>query len=310
MLRIVFMGSPEFALPTLKALSQNYNVVGVVTQPDKPAGRGKKLTSPPVKTLAQNLNIPMVQPEKLKDASALQQLHTWQPDLIVVAAFGQILRQNVLELPPLGCINIHASLLPRWRGAAPIQAAILNGDGQSGITIMLMDAGVDTGAILSQRSELIKQDDTAGTLSHRLSMIGAELLIETIPLYLNKSITPQPQPEQGIAYAPMIKKEEAKLDFSQPAHTLDRIIRAFNPWPGAFTTWRGNPLKLLKSHVIDSPTSPPPNYGSTLVFEQKPGIQTSKGILVIDEIQPAGKKVMPGNVFLQGARSWGDDILQ
>jgi methionyl-tRNA formyltransferase len=307
-MRIVFMGSPEFALPPLTALAQNYQVVGVITQPDRPAGRGKILTPPPVKSLALSLDIPVMQPEKLKDTAAMEQLQAWQPDLIVVAAFGQILRQNVLEMPHLGCINIHASLLPRWRGAAPIQAAILNGDNQTGVTIMLMDAGVDTGAILSQRIEPIKTDDTTGVLSARLANIGAELLFETLPLYLNKSITPQNQPEQGMTYAPMLKKEDAKLDFSQSAQANDRKIRAYNPWPGAFTIWRGNALKLLKSHVIDSAKAPL-NPGATLVIEQMPAVYTSKGILVFDEVQPAGKKIMPGNIFLQGARSWGDDIL-
>jgi methionyl-tRNA formyltransferase len=307
-MRIVFMGSPEFALPPLTALAQNYQVVGVITQPDRPAGRGKILTPPPVKSLALSLDIPVMQPEKLKDTAAMEQLQAWQPDLIVVAAFGQILRQNVLEMPHLGCINIHASLLPRWRGAAPIQAAILNGDNQTGVTIMLMDAGVDTGAILSQRIEPIKTDDTTRVLSARLANIGAELLFETLPLYLNKSITPQNQPEQGMTYAPMLKKEDAKLDFSQSAQANDRKIRAYNPWPGAFTIWRGNALKLLKSHVIDSAEAPL-NPGATLVIEQMPAVFTSKGILVFDEVQPAGKKIMPGNIFLQGARSWGDDIL-
>jgi len=304
------MGSPEFALPSLKSLSEKYQVVGVVTQPDRPAGRGNVLTPPPVKTLALSLNIPIIQPEKLREPLALELLQAWQPDLIVVAAFGQILRQNVLDMPPLGCINVHASLLPRWRGAAPIQAAILNGDAQTGVTIMLMDAGVDTGAILSQRSELIRDADTAAVLSEKLAQIGAELLIETLPNYLNNSISPHEQPYQGMTYAPMIKKDDAKLDFKLSAQDLDRKIRAYNPWPGAFTTWRGNPLKFLNSHVLESLSASPPAPGSTLVIEQKPAIQTSYGILVIDEIQPAGKKAMPGKTFLQGARSWGNDILQ
>lgn len=304
------MGSPEFALPSLKSLSEKYQVVGVVTQPDRPAGRGKILTPPPVKILAQSLGIPIIQPEKIKEPSAIEQLQTWQPDLIVVAAFGQILRQNELDMPPLGCVNIHASLLPRWRGAAPIQAAILNGDAQTGVTIMMMDAGVDTGAMLSQRSEPIRGDDTTGGLSERLAQIGADLLLETLPRYLNKSISPQAQAEQGMTYAPMLKKEEAKLDFTLPAQNLDRKIRAYNPWPGAYALWRGNPLKLLKSHILESPSVTLPVPGSTLVVEQKPAIQTSQGILVIDEIQPAGKKALAGSTFLQGARSWGNDILQ
>lgn len=306
------MGSPEFALPSLIALSQQYHIVGVITQPDRPAGRGKILTPSPVKMQALTLNLPVIQPEKIKEPSIFDQIKTWQPDLIVVAAFGQILRQNLLDLPPLGCINVHASLLPRWRGAAPIQAAILNGDTESGVTIMLMDAGVDTGDILSQRSVKILNDDTAGSLGKRLSEIGAELLIETLPAYISKSITPKKQPEQGITYAPMLKKEDGRLDFNQPAQDLERKIRAFNPWPGAFTIWRGSPMKILKSHVLASKDAKS-NFlkaGATTVIDQKPAVKTIDHLLILDEIQPAGKKVMAGKVFLQGARGWGNDILE
>jgi len=202
--KIVFMGSPDFALFTLRALNDNYPIAGVVTQPDRAAGRGRELKPPPVKRLALELGIPVIQPEKLRLPEAMEQLHTWAPDLIVVAAFGQILRQDVLDLPPFGCINVHASLLPRWRGAAPINAAILHGDEETGITIMKMDAGLDTGPILSQRSVRIRPDETAGSLFETLSTLGADLLLDTLPGYLADEIEPCPQPEAGVTYAPML----------------------------------------------------------------------------------------------------------
>jgi len=311
LMRIVFMGSPEFALPTLTAISEHYQVVGVVTQPDRPAGRGKNVTPPPVKTLALALNLPVIQPENLKEPSALEQIRAWQPEMIIVAAFGQILRKNILDLPSLGCINVHASLLPRWRGAAPIQAAILNGDAETGVTIMMMDAGIDTGDILSQHVEPIHENDTASTLGERLAKIGADLLLETLSAYLTKSISPRKQPDDGVTYAPMLKKEDGRLDFSQPAIDLDRKIRAFNPWPAAFTMWWGNPMKILKAHIFVSPNTDMNKFatGSTLIIDQKPAIKTGDGILILDEVQPAGKKAMAGEVFLHGARDWGNDIL-
>src|SRR5512139_2910075 len=177
--RIVFMGSPDFSLPTLRALAEQYPIAGVVTQPDRPAGRGRTLTPPPVKQLAVELGLPIIQPRRLRQPEAMEQLLAWAPDLIVVAAFGQILRPEVLELPAHGCINVHASLLPRWRGAAPIQASLLHGDRETGVTIMVMDPGIDTGPIMAQRSLRIDPDDTAGSLSNRLSQLGADLLIDT-----------------------------------------------------------------------------------------------------------------------------------
>ena len=212
--RVIFMGSPDFALPTLGALMQATNVVGVVTQPDRQAGRGRVLRPPPVKRLAQGRQIEVIQPKRLKEKAALETLERWQPDLIVVAAFGQILRKDVLELPPHGCINVHASLLPRWRGAAPIQAAILAGDAQSGITIMRMDAGLDTGPILSQKAVPLAPDETAGSLSAKLAQLGADLLLETLPPYLTGELQARPQDDALSTYAPMLKKADGELDFS------------------------------------------------------------------------------------------------
>lgn len=300
-LRIVFMGSPEFALPTLRELAAHYTVVGVVTQPDRPAGRGQKLTPPPVKVLAQSLGLPVIQPERLRQPEAMAQLQAWQPDLIVVAAFGQILRQNVLDLPTYGCLNVHASLLPRWRGAAPIQAALLHGDEETGVTIMKMDAGVDTGPILSQRREPIREDDNAATLSQRLAELGAQLLLETLPDYLAGRITPQPQDERLATYAPMLKKEDGYLDWNFPAEALVRKVRAFTPWPGAYLEVRGLPLKVLRAHAVANEQLRPGQRG---VLEGRPALGTVQGSLVLDEVQPAGKRPMPGSDFLRGARDW------
>ncbi len=300
--RIVFMGSPEFALPTLKALATHYQVVGVVTQPDRPAGRGRVLTPPPVKTLALELGLACIQPRRLRTPEAMQQLRTWEPDLIVVAAFGQILKSEVLDLPEYGCVNVHGSLLPRWRGAAPIQAALLNGDRQTGITIMRLDPGVDTGPVLSQRTLTILPGETAGELSLRMARLGADLLIETLPEYLNGSLAPQTQDDSHATYAPMIHKEEGNLDFSQPAQDLVNRIRAFNPWPGAYTFWKGQMLKIHRGRSVGSMSSEP--AGKRMVFEGSPAFATSRGILVLEEVQPAGKKAMPGKAFLAGARDW------
>lgn len=300
-LRVVFMGSPEFSLPSLKALPGKFSVVGVVTQPDREAGRGRSLTPPPVKVLAEELGIPVIQPNRLKEPEAMAKLQEWAPDLIVVAAFGQILRQSVLDLPPFGCINVHGSLLPRWRGAAPIQAAILHGDEQTGITIIKMDAGVDTGDMLSQRSTPILPEDTAATLSTRLAALGADLLMETLPQYLSGKLKPQPQNHELATYASMLKKEDGLLDLSQAAEDLSRKVRAMNPWPGAYILWQGQPLKIHQAHAVPEAGRTP---GNTTVYKGNPALVTSAGLLVLDEVQPAGKKPMPGKMFLNGARSW------
>lgn len=300
--RIVFMGSPEFALPALKALAERYLLAGVVTQPDRPAGRGRALRPPPVKILAEQLAIPLIQPVRLKAPEALDQLHRWSPDLIVVAAYGQILRPEVLDLPPYGCLNVHASLLPRWRGAAPIQAAILHGDEQTGITIMRMHPGLDTGPVLTQRTTPIFPDDTAGSLSQRLSESGAELLVETLPAYFDGSIKPLPQDDTLATYAPTLKREQGALDPTHTAEELSRQVRAFNPWPGTYLHWRGDKLKVHRaSPVGNDPSSEP---GRTTTYADLPAIHTSRGLLLLEEVQPAGKRAMPGKAFLLGARGW------
>jgi methionyl-tRNA formyltransferase len=299
--RIVFMGSPDFAVPPLEALAAHYRLVGVVTQPDRLAGRGGTLKPPAVKTAALRLDIPVIQPEKLRNPEALDQLRTWAPDLIVVAAFGQILRPEVLGLPKWGCINVHGSLLPRGRGAAPIQAAILAGDQETGITIMKMDAGVDTGPLLSQRAIPISPGDTAGKLFEKLAPIGAELLLETLPRFLSGKLQPQPQPMEGITYAPMLKKEDGLLDFTQAAALLERQVRAFNPWPGSWFKFNSTPLKVLHVRVG---AEKKPGAGQRFTLNGYPAIGTGAGILILEEIQPAGRRPMSGKAFLTGARTW------
>ena len=294
------MGSPDFSLSTLRALADAYDVVGVVTQPDRASGRGRELRPPPVKLLARELNIPVIQPEKLRQPEAMEQLRAWNPDLIVVAAFGQILKKDVLYLPRFGCINVHASLVPRWRGAAPINAAILHGDEETGVTIMKMDVGLDTGPILTQRSIRLTQEDTAGSVFEKLSHLGADLLIETLPDYLSGKIQPVPQPEEGMTYAPMLKKEEGQLDFTNPVDELERRVRAFNPWPGAFMDFDGAFLKIHRAHVAEAEAE----AGQRLIYRDQPAVGARSGLLVLDEVQPAGKKSMSGKSFLAGARHW------
>jgi len=299
--RIVFMGSPEFAVPALNALARRYLLVGVVTQPDRPAGRGQTLVPPAVKAAALGLSVPVMQPLKLSLPEAMAQLQAWAPDLIVVAAFGQILRPAVLDLPRYGCINVHGSLLPRGRGAAPIQASILAGDEVTGITIMKMDPGVDTGPILTQRALPIAPEDTCGTLFAKLAPLGAELLLETLPRYLSGELVPRPQPEEGVTYAQMLKKKDGLLDFTKPAIELERRVRAMNPWPGAYFDWNGAPLKVHRARFSGEKS---PGAGFKLNIEGRPALGTGEGILILEEVQPAGKKSMPGRAFLTGARDW------
>ena len=296
------MGSPEFALPSLRALAADHHVVGVVTQPDRAAGRGYALKQPPVKTLALELGLPIMQPEKLRAPEAVQQLCDWNPELIVVAAYGQILKSEVLSLPRYGCLNVHASLLPRWRGAAPINAAILADDEETGVTIMQMDSGLDTGAMLAKKSFRISADLTAGALTQALSTLGADLLRESLPDILAGKLTAIAQDESLATYAPQLKKEDGRLDFTRPAAELERRVRAMNPWPGAWFEWNGNLLKVLRASVVSGEKSLV--SGSRLIVDGRPAVMSADGAIALDEVQPAGRKVMSGKSFLAGARDW------
>ncbi len=295
-MRVVFMGSPEFALPALAALTQHTDVVGVVTQPDRPSGRGRKLRSPPVKQAASEHGIPLIQPPRLSHPDAFQQLHAWAPDVIVVAAYGQILKPEVLSLPPLGCLNVHASLLPRWRGASPVQAAILHGDRITGVTIMKMDEGLDTGPILAQQETPIAPNETGGQLSERLARMGAELLTQTLPAYAAGDLSPQPQDHAAATYAPLLRKRDGWLDPSKPADLLARQVRAFEPWPGSYFGLLGRRIRVLRASARPGAGSP----GSLTIVDDAPALVTAQGLLVLELVQPAGRKPMPGDAFLRG----------
>jgi methionyl-tRNA formyltransferase len=301
-MNVVFMGSPEFATPVLQALAEEHEISGVVTQPDRPSGRGRELTPPAVKRLALELDLPLFQPERVGAPASLQTIKQWQPELIAVAAYGQILPPAILNLPRLGCLNVHASLLPRWRGAAPIQAAILHGDDESGVTIMLMDQGLDTGPILAQAAIPIQPDETGGELFNKLAPLGSELLLKTIPAYSQGEIEPMPQTESKATYAPMLKKSDGLLDFSQPAAVLARQVRAYNPWPSSYFIWRDQRLIVHKAMAIAAVN--PANPGTTSLLEGYPAVSCKSGWLVLQEVQPAGANRMPGDAFLRGAQDF------
>lgn len=312
--RIVFMGTPQFAVPTLRWLVEEYSpgatngqVVGVVTQPDRPTGRGRKPQPSPVKALAHTHGLPVLEPTSLRAAEPQAQLQTWQPDVIIVAAFGQILPIAVLDLPLFGCLNVHASLLPRWRGAAPVAAAILAGDDTTGITIMKMDAGLDTGPILSQRSLTIAPDDTCGSLTARLAQLGAELLRDTLPDWLAGNLEPRSQEERLVTYAPQIKKEQGRIDWSKPADAIARQVRAYHPWPGVFTHWEDKMLKILSAAAVESWRAEENSAlvpGSVVLSADGPTVVTGRGGLQLFEIQLAGKRPMPADAFARGARGF------
>ena len=299
--RIVFMGSPEFAIPSMEALHEKFGLVAVVTQPDRPAGRGRNLAPCAVKKRALELGLPVFQPVSLKKLSAVNELAQFKPDLIVVAAFGQILPKMMLELPGKGCINVHASLLPRWRGASPIQAAIAAGDVETGVTIMLMNEGLDTGPILAQRGVPIRPGTNAEELSQQLAFLGAQTLVEVLPSFLSGMLAPLPQDGTNQTYAPMLKKSEGELDFSLSALELDRKVRAFYPWPGTFFMLDGKRVKVLEAHVHDTFSA---EIGEHYVINGLPAIGTSECFLVFDSLQPEGKKPMTGQAFLNGQPGW------
>jgi methionyl-tRNA formyltransferase len=302
-LRIAFAGTPPFAVAALSALAARGPVLGVLTQPDRPAGRGRVLTPSAVKQRALVLNLPVLQPLRLRgDAAdavaARQQLRDWQLDLLVVVAYGLILPPEVLSLPRLGCLNIHASLLPRWRGAAPIQRAVLAGDTQSGVTIMQMDEGLDTGAMLLRRALPITPQMVAGELHDALAPLGADLLLEALEGLQAGTLQATPQPAEGVTWADKLTREEARLDWQQPAQRLDRQIRAFNPWPAAHALYAGEPVKLLRSRLL--PGEVPPGVAPGTVLGLQDGslaVASGQGLLGIDELQRAGRRAVAARDF-------------
>ncbi len=308
-MRVVFMGTPDFAVPTLQHLiDSECSVVGVVCQPDRPSGRGKKIQCGPVKALALAQNIPVFQPEKMKAPEFLETLQSWNPDVIVVAAFGRILPQVILDLPPKGCVNVHGSLLPKYRGAAPIQWAVINGEAETGVTIMMMDAGLDTGAILEQAVMPISAEDTAGDVASRMAEIGGRLLVPTLQQWVAGSITPQVQNESQATLAPILKKEDGLLDWSQPASTLANRVRGLSPWPGGYTFVKGERWGIWKvqAEEQEDSSSASSNHAhhepGTIVGVNKQAIevQTGNGVLRLVEIQPANKKRMAVAQYVAG----------
>lgn len=303
MIRIVYMGTPDIAAVILKRLIREpYKVVLAVTQPDRPKGRGKELAKSPVKLVAEEAGIPVFQPLKLRDPEAVRTVAKARPDMIVVAAFGQILPKEVLDLPKYGCINVHASLLPAYRGAAPIQWAIIDGQRETGITIMKMDEGLDTGDILLQKSIEIASDETGGTLHDRLADLGAEALCEAIPGVLDGTLKPVAQGEMTTPYAKQLTKEMGRLDFTKPAEVLARMIRGFDPWPGTFTDLDGKLLKIQKAEPVILKDSGLKPGAITDITKKSFTYVTAVGGLRVLELQPEGKRRMTTEEFLRGYR--------
>lgn len=303
-LRIIFAGTPDFAARHLDALlSSGHKVVGVFTQPDRPAGRGKKLMPSPVKVLGEEHGLPIFQPASLRPQENQQLVADLNADVMVVVAYGLILPKAVLDMPRLGCVNVHGSLLPRWRGAAPIQRSLWAGDAETGVTIMKMDVGLDTGDMLFKLACPITNEDTSATLYDKLADLGPQGLIETLQQLADNTATPEVQDEALVTYAEKLSKEEAQLDWSLSAAQLERCIRAFNPWPMSWMMIDDQPVKVWKASVIDGDTSEEPG---TIIEVSKQGIQvaTAKGILNLESLQPAGKKAMSAQDLLNSRREW------
>ncbi len=302
-LRIVFMGTAELSCPILRALIEapDFQVVAVVTQPDRPKGRDLKVQGSPVKELALKAKLPVLQPVRARDEAFLQQLRSLQPELIAVAAYGQIVPTSILELPRFGCLNVHTSLLPRYRGAAPIQWAILNGDQETGVTIMKMDAGLDTGGILTQAETPIRPEDDAQTLHERLAQMGADLLVRTVREHVAGTIVARPQPAEGLSYAPKIEKQDGRIDWKQPAQTIWNRVRGLVPWPGAYSYLPGQPqphlLKLWRAEVVEGSGQP-----GDIIKADKTGIVVACGVaaLRILALQREGGKRLDAQAFLAG----------
>ncbi len=303
MTRVIFMGTPQFSVPSLAALLHSgYEIAAVVTQPDRPAGRGRRLELSAVKVLALEHGLPVLQPPALKAPDVMAELAELRPDLIVVAAYGQILRPAVLDLPAQGCINVHASLLPRWRGAAPVQAAILAGDQVTGSTIMRMDTGMDTGPILAQAALAIGPDDTGGALTSRLAQQGADLLVETLPRWLAGAIAPQPQDASLATVCRPLRKEQGAIDWTHSAEEISLAVRAFNPWPAASTTWQGQQIKILQAAPLSDPGDAEP--GRVVQVESGVAVATGRGLLRLDQVQLAGRAAMIAQDFARGQRDF------
>ncbi|NPV09922.1 MAG: methionyl-tRNA formyltransferase [Anaerolineae bacterium] len=296
--RIVFLGSPQFGVPSLRELAQHFHVVEVITQPDRPAGRGRRFQEPPVKRAARELGLPVWQPEHLRGRKALEHLRSLQPDCGVVAAYGEILPREVLDVPARGFLNVHASLLPRYRGASPVSAAILNGDGETGVSIMLLDEGMDTGPVLARDSTPIQPDDTRGSLEERLAELGADLLRDVLPGWLAGSLHPEPQDERQATITRPLTREDGEMQWTRPADYLERLCRAMDPWPGAYTHWEGTLLKVWRAEVPKTDALAEP--GTVVRVNGAVAVGTGRGLLRLLTVQPEGRPRMPAEEFVRG----------
>ncbi|MFA9261922.1 MAG: methionyl-tRNA formyltransferase [Undibacterium sp.] len=311
---IVFMGTPALAETALEALiREKYHIVGVVTQPDRKSGRKQELTPSPVKVLAEKHGLPLLQPEKL-DTEAVKTIRNWKPDVIVVAAYGRILPESLLEFPGFGCLNIHTSLLPRWRGASPVANALIAGDAETGVTLMELDRGMDTGAIIATEKTPIGSDERADELLTRLSQMGAKLLTNTLPLWIKRQITSTPQPEEGVTLCQLIEREDGHLFWTEEAITLYNRYRGLHPWPGVFTYWRrgADDVVRIKLHELSLQKTPPAiDYpiGSVVEIGEKIGIVTGSGVLFPLTIQIEGKEAVSIADFLKGYPSFVGSVL-
>ena len=310
-MRIVFMGSPEFAVPSLEHLLVNrYDVVAVYTQPDRPAGRGRAMVPPPVKKAALRWGLPVVQPASFRSDEAIARLAEFKPDVIVVCAFGHILPQTVLDIPPYQCVNVHFSLLPRHRGASPVTAAILAGDEFTGVSIMLIRKELDTGPVLSVAAVPVSPRDNAGTLTDKLSLVGADLLQETLTGWLRGESTPRPQDDKGATYFPQVKKGDGEIDWRLPAVVIWRRVRAYYPWPGCYTNWRGKQLKIIEAVVLPGEGAIEPGRVVALPGREVVlGIACGEGILGVLEVQLAGKRAVNAADFLRGQRDFIGSVV-
>lgn len=325
MLRIIYMGTPPFAVPALEALvrgtppgavlPEGYEIVTVITRPDKPAGRKQEIAYSPVKQAAQAHNLPVWQPGSFKKAENQRALAAYQADLFIVAAFGQILPQAVLDMPRYGTLNIHASLLPKYRGSSPISEAILQGERETGVTIMLLDAGIDTGPMLLRRQIPLSENETTASLTPKLADLGTSTLLEALPLWVQGQLVPQPQDHEQASHTRMLKKEDGRIDWSRPAEVLARQVRAYIPWPNAYTTWRGKLLKILSAYPQSSlPGAIQP--GKVLLETQSGAAQkvlriaAGQGSLLVERVQLEGKKAMSVDEFVRGYAGIAGEILE
>lgn len=300
-MKVIFMGTPDFSVGTLEALVEaGHEVVLAVTQPDKPKGRGGKMQYTPVKETALKYHIPVFQPKKVREPECIEELRKYQADVMVVVAFGQILPKEILEMTPYGCINVHASLLPKYRGAAPIQWAVIHGEKVSGVTTMQMDEGLDTGDMLLKTEIVLDEKETGGSLHDKLAQAGAKLLVETLQALKEQTVTAVKQGESPTEYARMLDKELGNIDWSRPAETIERLIRGLNPWPSAYTGWNGKVMKIWEAQVCMQDTEPVPP--GTVVAVEKDGflVKTGKGLLKVTALQIPGKKRMEAGAFLRG----------